>query len=83
MSKENSVNWLLVGTGDIAKKRVAPALNETENSRIAGLCDPDQTRAREIAKEYGIAQKRVVKILRENDVPMRNRTEAQRIRRAP
>jgi len=54
MSKENSVNWLLVGTGDIAKKRVAPALNETENSRIAGLCDPDQTRFREIAKEYGI-----------------------------
>lgn len=48
MSKENSVNWLLVGTGDIAKKRVGPALNETENCRIVGVCDLDKTREEQI-----------------------------------
>ena len=39
MAKTERVDWLLVGTGDIAEKRVAPALNGTEKSRIIAVCD--------------------------------------------
>ncbi|MHB9028604.1 MAG: Gfo/Idh/MocA family protein [Candidatus Latescibacterota bacterium] len=48
------VNWLLVGAGDIARKRVAPALREVEGSRILALCDPDGQRATELARDFGI-----------------------------
>lgn len=48
------VNWLLVGTGDIAKKRVASALKETAGSHLYAVCDLDKDRAKEIASMYSV-----------------------------
>lgn len=36
--KQNCVKWLLVGPGDIARTRVAPALATAENSRLVAIC---------------------------------------------
>ncbi|MFH1616668.1 MAG: Gfo/Idh/MocA family oxidoreductase [Planctomycetota bacterium] len=56
MAKKNNVNWLLVGTGDIAEKRVAPALSAARNSGITALCDVSRNRAEEMAKAYGVSE---------------------------
>ena len=47
----SEVKWLLVGAGDIARKRVGAALNETPNSRVIAVCDRDTERASEVAGE--------------------------------
>ena len=54
MTQTNKVDWLLVGAGDIAKKRVAPALNAAANSKIVAVCDVTCQRAQEIAEDFGI-----------------------------
>lgn len=50
-----SVDWLLVGTGDIVRKRVAQALTRAANSRIAAICARNRDRARALADELGVA----------------------------
>ena len=50
----NKVNWLLVGTGDIAQKRVAPAIASTENSRLYAVCDLVVERARKFVSDYNV-----------------------------
>jgi len=50
---DTTLNWLLVGTGDIARKRVAPALAETAGSRLFAVCDLVGERANDIAAEFG------------------------------
>jgi predicted dehydrogenase len=48
------LSWLLVGTGDIARKRVAPALRDAASSRIAAVCDRDGDRAAAFAHDFGV-----------------------------
>jgi predicted dehydrogenase len=50
----HTLKWLLAGAGDIARKRVAPALREVNGSRIVAVCDPDAQRAGELARDFGI-----------------------------
>ena len=47
------VNWLLVGTGDIVRKRVAAALASASYGRLVGICG-GLDRARAIAGQFGI-----------------------------
>ena len=56
MSQTNQVNWLLVGTGDIAKKRVAPALAQVKSSKLVSVCDLLPERARTLADEYEVSE---------------------------
>ena len=49
---DTTLNWLLVGTGDIARKRVAPALAKTKGSRLHAVCDLVGERARDIANAF-------------------------------
>ena len=49
-----TLNWLLVGTGDIARKRVAPALNSVEGSRIESVCDLNLELAQTVASDFGV-----------------------------
>jgi len=51
--KEESVRWLLVGTGDIAVKRVAPALATTAPGQLVGVCDIVPDRAEKVGREHG------------------------------
>lgn len=48
-----TLNWLLTGTGDIAKKRVAPALTAVSGSRIEAVCDISIERGRALGSLYG------------------------------
>ncbi len=48
------INWLLVGAGDIAHKRVAPAINSTEGSYLYAICDLVEERAKKIANEQNV-----------------------------
>ena len=41
----SNVRWLVVGTGDIANKRVLPALDAEPRSEVAAVCDTEQARA--------------------------------------
>ena len=52
----NDVKWLLVGAGDIATRRVAPALVATENSALIAVCDIQQDRAADLAAQHGVSQ---------------------------
>ena len=54
MSAEN-IKWLLVGTGDIVRKRVAAALTAAAGGTVAGICG-GRERAEAIADEFGIAE---------------------------
>jgi len=48
-----SVQWLLVGAGDIATRRVGPALVTAEHSELLGVCDLDLERAAALAELLG------------------------------
>ena len=48
------VNWLLLGAGDIARRRVAPALTSPRHSRLAAVCDIDRERASNLAERHGV-----------------------------
>jgi predicted dehydrogenase len=52
VAKNQIVDWLLVGTGDIVKKRVADALDRVDNSRIVGVVGGID-RAKALAQKYG------------------------------
>ena len=47
------INWLLIGAGDIAAKRVAEAIAGTEGSHLRAVCDSVPEKARDIARRYG------------------------------
>ncbi len=50
----DAVRWLLVGAGDIATRRVAPALAEAANSKLAAVCDIDAGKAAGLADRHGV-----------------------------
>ena len=47
------MKWLLLGAGDISKKRVLPALTAEPRSEVAAVCDLDEGRAKELAAACG------------------------------
>lgn len=47
------VGWGLVGCGDIARKRVAPALRDLENCELVAVSRADASRAEAFAAEFG------------------------------
>lgn len=49
-----TVKWLLAGAGDIATRRVGPALVEAENSELVAICDLNQERAAGLAERLGV-----------------------------
>ena len=53
---EKEVNWLLVGAGAIASKRVATALSDSKNGRLVGVCDTIPDQAKECAAKHEIEE---------------------------
>ncbi|MCE5237416.1 Gfo/Idh/MocA family oxidoreductase [bacterium] len=51
----DKVTWLLIGAGDIASRRVGPALVKTENSELVAVCDLSPERAAAVAAQLGVA----------------------------
>ena len=47
------VGWGLVGCGDIARKRVAPALRDLDHCRLVAVSRADAARAESFAAEFG------------------------------
>jgi len=47
------MKWLLLGAGDIARKRVLPALVAEPRSEVVAVCDLDESRAKATASECG------------------------------
>ncbi|HEX8282795.1 MAG TPA: Gfo/Idh/MocA family oxidoreductase [Pyrinomonadaceae bacterium] len=47
------IKWGLVGCGDIARRRVAPALRDLENCELAAVSRADAARAETFAREFG------------------------------
>ncbi len=50
------IAWLLVGTGDIAQKRVASALASASGSRLVAVCDRVEEPARKLAAQYNVGR---------------------------
>ena len=48
----NKIKWLIVGTGDIAAKRIMPAIAAEPHSEIAAVCDIVRERAEQAAAEH-------------------------------
>lgn len=55
MSEQAPLDWLMVGTGDIVRKRAAAALTAAPGSRLVGVCG-ERTRAAAIAAQHGAAE---------------------------
>jgi predicted dehydrogenase len=51
-----AVKWLLVGAGDIANSRVAPALAQAERSELVAICDVVEERATRLAKRLEVSR---------------------------
>ena len=51
--RTETLNWGLIGAGDIARKRIAPALNEIENCEFVSISSSRVDSAEEFAKEFG------------------------------
>ncbi len=49
----SKVGWGLIGCGDIARKRVAPALRDLENCELLAVSRADASRAEAFAREFG------------------------------
>ena len=43
----------MIGCGDIARKRIAPALRELLNTELVAVCRADSSRAEAFAHEFG------------------------------
>lgn len=52
LQNKDQVRWLLVGTGDIAAKRVAPALTTAPGGSLVAVCSRDVTRAKDFAVRF-------------------------------
>ena len=52
----SSVKWLLVGAGDIARKRVAGALSGAIDAELVAICDVMEDNARSLASECGVGE---------------------------
>ncbi|MEW6754995.1 MAG: Gfo/Idh/MocA family oxidoreductase [Candidatus Latescibacterota bacterium] len=50
------LKWLLVGAGDIARKRVAAALDQAAGSQLVGVCDVQADSARALAALHAAAE---------------------------
>ena len=48
-----TVNWGIIGMGDIATRVTAPAMAQAKNNRLAAVMRRDLNRAKELAREYG------------------------------
>jgi predicted dehydrogenase len=47
------LRWGLIGCGDIARKRVAPALRDLTNCELVAVCRANSEQAEEFAREFG------------------------------
>ncbi len=56
MRIDGAPRWLLVGSGDIARKRVAPAIQSVTPRGIAAVCDVNSQRAESFAQDYNIKE---------------------------
>ncbi len=56
MGEPQTVRWLLVGTGDIANKRLAPALASCAGGELVGVCDVVKERAEALADKLGVGE---------------------------
>lgn len=52
----DKLSWLLVGAGDIAQKRVAPALAGCKNSELTAVCDLRKEAAIALSHEFGVSR---------------------------
>jgi predicted dehydrogenase len=48
------VKWLLAGAGDIATRRVAPALVDAKNSELTAICDVREESSRKLANRFNV-----------------------------
>jgi predicted dehydrogenase len=48
-----ALNWGLIGAGDIARKRIAPALRDLANCNFVAVCRARPELAKEFAREFG------------------------------
>ena len=48
------LNWGLIGAGDIARKRIAPALRDLPNCELISVSRSQADRAEEFAREFGV-----------------------------
>lgn len=56
MADPDAVRWLLVGTGDIVRKRVGAALSQAPGSTLAAVCGRRMEAAQETAAAFGGAE---------------------------
>ena len=49
-----SINWAIVGYGDIVRSEIIQAMRESGRSQLIGLMRRDKTKGKKTAKKHGI-----------------------------
>ena len=55
----DNIRWALIGAGDIAQKRVGPALKAQPCSRLEVIVDVSRARAEKLADQLGVTYQQV------------------------
>ncbi|MGZ0172066.1 MAG: Gfo/Idh/MocA family protein [Planctomycetales bacterium] len=50
-----AIRWGIIGCGDVARKRVAGAIQNDLNSELVAVCRRDESKLREFAEEFGVS----------------------------
>jgi len=50
-----AIRWGIIGCGDVAKKRVAGAIQNDPNSELVAVCRRDEVKLRDFATEFGVS----------------------------
>ena len=50
-----AIRWGIIGCGDVAKKRVARAIQNDANSKLGAVCRRDETKLQSFAEEFGVS----------------------------
>jgi predicted dehydrogenase len=50
-----AIRWGIIGCGDVARKRVAAAIQNDLNSELVAVCRRDESKLREFADEFGVS----------------------------
>ena len=67
---EMTVNWGIIGMGDIAIRVTAPAMAQAKNNRLVAVMRRDLNRAKELARELGVpkAYGTIEEVLKDDEI---------------
>src|SRR5690606_38448319 len=52
----NTINWGIIGCGDVTEKKSGPAFNKVNNSKLVAVMRRDPVKAEDYARRHGVSK---------------------------